>query len=182
MALISPDRHCILWLMKYLNDDDIYINTLKIPKDYGRNDALKFLNFSKRQNAKIGMENNLMVQHLDSGEIIGGIGSWIKYGISAHKDEIGYWLGKPHRNKGYTTLVVKTYCHYLFERRPALQRIEAGVFLHNIASQKVLSKSGFSYEGIMRNEALKDGKLHDTAWYSILRKDFYEKQSRYTEQ
>ncbi|MBK8846833.1 MAG: GNAT family N-acetyltransferase [Bacteroidetes bacterium] len=178
LALVSPDRHSISWLVKYLNDGDIYTNTLKIPKDYGRNDALKFFNFCKRQHSKIGMENNLMVLHQPSGEIIGGIGSWLKYGIDAHKDEIGYWLAKPYRNKGYTTVVVKNYCHYLFEKRPSLERIEAGIFLHNIASQKVLSKCGFSYEGIMRNEALKDGMLHDTAWYSLLRQDFYEKQNR----
>jgi len=48
-------------------------------------------------------------------------------------------------------------------------RIEAGIFPDNIASEKVLLKAGFEYEGIMRKEVQKGKELRDTKWFSLIR-------------
>jgi len=42
----------------------------------------------------------------------------------------------------------------------------------NIASSKVLEKSGFSLEGRMRQERYRYGKWHDMLKYGLLRPEF----------
>lgn len=83
----------------------------------------------------------------------------LKYGILSYRDEIGYWLATPHCDKGIMTRVVKNICHLGFEVIN-LVRIEAVEFESNLPSCKVLEKSGFSYEGLLKKYVLKDSKYH----------------------
>ena len=48
-------------------------------------------------------------------------------------------------------------------------RIYAEPFSNNIGSRKVLEKAGFQLEGIMKNNAIKNGKVQDMAMYSYTR-------------
>ena len=43
------------------------------------------------------------------------------------------------------------------------------LFSNNIGSRKVLEKAGFQLEGIMKNNAIKNGKVQDMAMYSYTR-------------
>ncbi len=81
-----------------------------------------------------------------------------KYGIHSHKDEIGYWLGKPFWNKGIMTDVIKKICSIGFNNFNLI-RIEATVFTYNIPSKKVLEKAGFMPEGTLRKFYKKDQKF-----------------------
>ncbi|WP_287047927.1 GNAT family protein, partial [Treponema sp.] len=47
-------------------------------------------------------------------------------------------------------------------------RIYAEPFAYNIASCRALEKAGFQYEGTLRNNAVKNGKVIDMKMYSIL--------------
>ncbi len=93
--------------------------------------------------------------------LIGGIGAFMKTGLDGHLDEIGYWLAEPFRGQGIMTEVVRRYTQWLFDSRPALVRIEAGVFAHNPASAKVLEKAGFAREGYARQLHVKNGVYID---------------------
>jgi RimJ/RimL family protein N-acetyltransferase len=44
-------------------------------------------------------------------------------------------------------------------------RIYSGVFDYNIASQRVMQKSGFQLEGIFKNSVYKNGKIHNEYRY-----------------
>ena len=146
-------------LVKYLNDLTVYENMLVIPYPYTLAHAEWFINkvIEDEQNEDLAIRYN--------GELIGIIG--FKYpDINAHKDEIGYWLAAPFRNKGIMTLAVKAFCADAF-KRSGLQRIEAIPFHFNESSPKVLEKAGFKFEGILRNYFKKDGNVFDGKLYSL---------------
>ena len=68
------------------------------------------------------------------------------------------------------TDAIKQICEYVFENNDIL-RIYAEPFAHNIGSCRVLEKAGFQYEGTLRNNAVKNGKVIDMKMYSLLREE-----------
>ncbi len=80
---------------------------------------------------------------------------------------IGYALDKKHNGKGYTTEAVKLLVAYAFNELK-LHRIEAGVMPHNIASIKVLEKSGFHKEGIAKKNVKINGRWEDHQVLAII--------------
>lgn len=152
-------------LIKYINDKDIYNNTLKIPYPYTEQNADEWIDCVEYLKIETGVLKHWAIKN--NYELIGGIGFHNKYGTNSHKDEIGYWLAKPFRNKGIMTGVIKNICSLGFNDFKLL-RIEATVFSSNISSQKVLGKAGFIKEGLLKNFYLKDEKLINAYVYSLL--------------
>ena len=66
------------------------------------------------------------------------------------------------------TETVKQICDYVFENSDII-RVFAEPFAYNIASCKVLEKAGFQYEGILRSNAVKNGKIIDMKMYSLVK-------------
>lgn len=154
-------------LQQNINNYEIYKNTLNIPYPYTTQDAEFWFNQTNKLNKKYGVNTNWVIRNKE-GELIGGIGNMLKYGVDAHKDEIGYWLAKPYWGKGIMTEVVKKYVTYLF-KTTSIIRIEATIFARNKASEQVLLKSGFGLEGNLRKSYLKDGEYLDGKLYTIIR-------------
>lgn len=66
------------------------------------------------------------------------------------------------------TEAVKQICEYVFCKSDIL-RIYAESFAYNAASCRVLEKAGFQYEGTLRSNAVKNGKVIDMKMYSLLK-------------
>ena len=49
--------------------------------------------------------------------------------------------------------------------------------VENAASRRVLDKLGFEFEGIARQEIMKDGVYYDVAHYGLLSEDFEKKET-----
>lgn len=145
------------FLVKYLNDIDIYKNTLKIPHPYTETDAEWWINFVE-QDKKIFKRLNHFAIRNKNKDVIGGIGFHLKYGLNSLKDEIGYWLAKPYWNKGIMTEVVKKLIDLAFNVYN-LKRLEAVIFIFNDASGRVLEKAGFHFEGVIKDFIEKDDQL-----------------------
>jgi [ribosomal protein S5]-alanine N-acetyltransferase len=98
------------------------------------------------------------------GEYVGGIGihrvEW-----KDEKSEIGYWIGKPFWGRGIATEALKQFIKFL-DRKYDFKRISALVFSYNLASQRVLKKAGFKFEGLLRKNAKKNGRFCDDKLYS----------------
>ena len=101
---------------------------------------------------------------------VGGIGIVLQKDVERIGAEIGYWLGENYWNKGILTEAVKQMVTYAFTYFP-LHKIYAPVFDFNIASQKVLQKAGFEREAILKQAAIKNGKIIDLQYYSIIKND-----------
>jgi RimJ/RimL family protein N-acetyltransferase len=66
------------------------------------------------------------------------------------------------------TSAVKQACEYVFAYSDIL-RIFAEPFSYNIASCRVLEKAGFQFEGLLRKNAFKNGKIVDMKMYALVR-------------
>jgi len=63
------------------------------------------------------------------------------------------------------TEAVTAVIDFCYENFP-LRRISAEVFANNPASARVLEKAGFTFEGCLKNNVLKDGELLDSLLYA----------------
>jgi ribosomal-protein-alanine N-acetyltransferase len=88
-------------------------------------------------------------------------------GIGAHRGTLGYWLAEDYRGRGIATRAVLAAVAYAFDAL-GLMRVEATTFLHNLASQRVLEKCGFTREGILAGYHCKNGRLVDVVMFAIV--------------
>lgn len=87
-------------------------------------------------------------------------------GCFSHKAELGFVLSKMFWGKGLTTIAVKEALRTGFNDLK-INRIEAFVDPDNIASQKVLIKSGMNCEGYLKDYMLFKGVVRDRYIYSV---------------
>jgi [ribosomal protein S5]-alanine N-acetyltransferase len=152
-------------LIQYLNDLTVFNNTLVIPYPYTDESADFFLNLCRNLEAKHGFVVNFAIRERATGKLIGGCGRFVK---DTYKDEIGYWLGAPFRNRGVMSAVITALCDHLFDTTD-LVRIEAGVFVENDASARALEKADFQCEGILRKYVVKNEEAKDVFMYSRIK-------------
>jgi [ribosomal protein S5]-alanine N-acetyltransferase len=150
-------------LIYHINDLEVAKNTLTIPHPYTEKNADFYFNLVKELDEKHEKPTTFAIRY--DGKLIGGIGRLVSYGLDAHKDEFGYYLGKDFRNRGIMTQVVVAFCDFLHQKH-GLIRIEAGVFLTNPASMSVLRKAGFEEEGIQRKYHKKGDEYKDVLLFS----------------
>lgn len=99
---------------------------------------------------------------------VGSIGVFRCDNIHFRTAEMGYYIGEPYWGKGLGTCAVKQACSYVFEHTDII-RIFAEPFAYNMASCRILEKAGFQFEGLLRNNAFKIGKVVDMKMYSLIR-------------
>ena len=107
----------------------------------------------------------------ESGRVIGTIG-FIWYSAENSSAEIGYSLSADHWNRGYATQALQAVSAEAFRSLP-LNRLEAQHDVRNPASGRVMQKSGFRKEGILRSRVFNKGEYVDVALYSLLKSDFH---------
>ena len=105
--------------------------------------------------------------------VIGSIGIFRQGNIHRQTAELGYYIAEEYWGKGIMTEAVKQICEYVFANSDII-RIYAEPFAYNIASCRVLEKVGFQYEGTLRSNAVKNGKVIDMEMYSLLKAEIKE--------
>ena len=105
--------------------------------------------------------------------VIGSIGIFRQGNIHRQTAELGYYIAEEYWSKGIMTEAVKQICEYVFAKSDII-RIYAEPFAYNIASCRVLEKVGFQYEGTLRSNAVKNGKVIDMEMYSLLKAEIKE--------
>jgi RimJ/RimL family protein N-acetyltransferase len=87
--------------------------------------------------------------------------------------ELGYGLIPNERGKGYCSEAVGLVVDYLFLSKDVV-RIQAQTDVRNVASQKILEKTGFKKEGTIRKDEFIRGEWRDRYLFSILREEWKE--------
>lgn len=153
--------------VEHLQEKEIYDRTLRIPYPYTNADYREWLKIVERTTQQQGRRVTWAIRNAD-GLLIGGTGfDGFQLGKS-HRAEIGYWLAKPYWGRGIMTAVVRGVCEFAFSEF-GLEKITTHVFDSNIASARVLEKSGFVQEGFLRRHYLKDGQFFDAKLYGLLK-------------
>ena len=99
---------------------------------------------------------------------IGSIGVFRQENIHRQTAEMGYYIAEEYWGRGIMTEVVRQTCAYVFARSD-ISRIYAEPFAYNTASCRVLEKAGFQYEGTLRSNAVKNGRVTDMKMYALLK-------------
>ena len=105
------------------------------------------------------------------GKVVGSIGAFRQQNIHSQTAEMGYYVAEPYWGKGVGTEAVRQTCKYVFEHTNIL-RIFAEPFSFNKGSRRILEKNGFVFEGILRQNAVKNGRVIDMTMYSLLKEEF----------
>ena len=105
--------------------------------------------------------------------VIGSIGIFRQGNIHRQTAELGYYIAEEYWGKGIMAEAVKQICEYVFGNSDII-RIYAEPFAYNIASCRVLEKVGFQYEGTLRSNAVKNGRVIDMEMYSLLKAEIKE--------
>jgi RimJ/RimL family protein N-acetyltransferase len=103
-------------------------------------------------------------------KVAGSIGAFRQANIHRRSAEMGYYIGEDYWGKGICTEAVRLACQHVFENSDII-RIYAEPFAYNSASCRVLEKAGFQFEGTLRSNAVKNGKIIDMRMYSIIKPD-----------
>lgn len=79
---------------------------------------------------------------------------------------VGYFLDWREHNQGYATEALLAVVDWLF-RCTDVERIEAGVTLHNVPSYRILEKAGFVREKIVEGNWEWYDQVYDSAYYYL---------------
>jgi RimJ/RimL family protein N-acetyltransferase len=85
---------------------------------------------------------------------------------------VGYWLGREHRGQSLMTEALQTLAEYALDPQGLdLQRLHWEAFTGNYASALVARRSGFHFEGTLRQSTVHRLRRVDTWHASLLRDD-----------
>ena len=106
----------------------------------------------------------------DDNAMVGGLTiANIRRGV-AQAGSVGYWVGAPFARKGYMTAAVRALIPYSFSAL-RLHRLEAACIPDNVASIRLLEKTGFKREGYARGYLCINGIWQDHLLYACLKDD-----------
>jgi len=147
-------------LAKHANNRKVWLGLRDLfPHPYTSDDAHKFL--QKAMDAEPVTNFCIEVE----GPATGVIDIYLGQDVHRHTATLGYWLGEDFWGRGIMTEAAAAFTDFCFENFP-LRRISAEVFANNPASARVLEKAGFVFEGCLKNNVIKDGKLLDSLLYA----------------
>ena len=89
----------------------------------------------------------------------------------AETGTLGYWIGRPFAGRGHTTAAVRGVVGFACDR-VKLHRLEAACLPTNLASRRVLEKSGFRNEGRARAYLKINGEWADHLLFGLVEDEF----------
>jgi len=109
----------------------------------------------------------LFVYLRGTGDLVGAMTlSNIRRGVS-ETATLGYWIGQRFSGQGLATDAASAICRFAFETLH-LHRVEAACVPSNLASRRVLEKSGFRLEGQARAYLKINGAWADHLLFGLL--------------
>jgi len=117
---------------------------------------------SVRTMAETGKSLTYAIELKKEAHLIGSIGL---HEIIDSQAELGYWVGEPYWSKGYCTEATIALIKFAFESL-ALKSITAEYLTSNVASGKVMKKSGMYHVATTRKEC-RPGEVDSVDLYQI---------------
>ena len=137
----------------YTNKEEVKELLEKYISSYKRPDYYRWAIVEKKSNTCIGQVAIFLVDDKN------------------HFCEIEYALGRAFHRKGYATEAVKAVLNLSF-CKVNFHKVQVSHMDGNIASQGVIKKCGFTYEGTLRDFFFIDGKYVNRLYYSILKDEY----------
>jgi RimJ/RimL family protein N-acetyltransferase len=165
LVLRAPHEDDIDALAHLANNANVATMVSRMPHPYTVNDAADFVRRTKA--GGIG-KCVYAITKADNGAFLGCCG------IEPTEDpatvEIGYWLGEPHWNRGYTTEAAHALIDMVFRTRETVEQIDARCRVTNVASRRVIHKCGFQFQGSGLAASLALGSNVPVEWFRLDRR------------
>lgn len=153
-------------LAKALNNKSIHNNLRDgLPFPYTVKDATAYI--EEMQSADPEKTYAFAITY--QGKVIGSIGIFRKENVHSRTAEVGYYISEDFWGKGLGTSALKKACKYVFDNTDII-RIFGDPYARNLASCRILEKSGFIYEGTLHANAYKNGKVEDMRMYALIKR------------
>lgn len=137
-----------------------------LPYPYTEQDGVEFISAMLSANEEETFAFAITVDD----RVVGSIGVFRQGNIHRQTAELGYYIAEAYWGRGIMTDAVRQICAHVFDKSDII-RIYAEPFAYNIASCRVLEKAGFQYEGTLRSNAVKQGRVIDMKMYSLLKEE-----------
>jgi ribosomal-protein-alanine N-acetyltransferase len=112
----------------------------------------------------------LFIFSTGGGALVGGLTLCnVRRGVT-QACTLGYWIGAPYARQGYMTAAVRAVIPFVFGSLE-LHRLEAACLPSNMASIKLLERTGFTHEGLARRYLRINGVWQDHLLYALLDSD-----------
>jgi [ribosomal protein S5]-alanine N-acetyltransferase len=140
----------------------------RIPHPYTLDDAATYIDLMHLE-AQSGSNYAYAVTRRQDGILMGTA----EIGVEQHhqRGALGYWMGAPYRQQGYTREAVSRLIQLGFGELD-LHRVYAYCLRENAASAQVLERCGLKREGILHDHIFHQGRFHDEVYYALLRTDY----------
>ena len=123
-----------------------------------------------REGAGSDTSYSFFIESKENRALIGGVTlDAIRRGTT-QRAVLGYWLVKAATGRGYMTEAVKATLRFAFDELK-LHRVEAASIPENVASVRVLERTGFEREGYMRAYIRIDGAWQDHLLFATINPD-----------
>lgn len=173
LILRQPIAADIPEIITIANDPEVSSGTLNMPYPYLEKNGVSWVNMAYQ-----GFDNGdrfvFAIVLKGTRKFIGGTG--FTFNSRFNRAELGYWVGKPYWNKGYTTEALAAIIRFGFKELK-LNKFLATYFPHNPSSGKVMEKCGMIKEGELKQHVKKGDQYLDLIQYRLTREEF-EKLSR----
>jgi RimJ/RimL family protein N-acetyltransferase len=148
--------------------------TLNVPSPYSEADALDWIAMAE-DGRKNGTRDIYAIHDLHTAGLMGGIEVYLngQYGYA----ELGYWMGKPYRRRGFTRDAVRAVIGGMFDYTGVV-RIQATHKVGNDASGRVLLANGMRKEVVLEGYAVKGDRVHSVVQYRLLRREWEAGQAK----
>lgn len=156
-------------IYEVVKQKEIADTTAMIPHPYPRENVKYWINYLQKSFEQ-GTAYEFAVFLKEDGRYIGNCG-FVAISQQHKTAEIGYFIDVAQWGNGYATEACKSLITYGFQDLQ-LNRISARCMRRNIASKKVLKRSGMVWEGCHRQEFIKNGAYEDIDYFAILAKDY----------
>ncbi|THH41880.1 GNAT family N-acetyltransferase [Neolewinella litorea] len=155
-------------VIRLANDPLIAEFTVSVPYPYSEADLVGWLH-AVDAGWNDGTALVFAIRDRASEQLMGATGIHLhpRYGYA----ELGFWMGRPFRGKGYVREAVAAVIDYGFEHLP-IQRVHANHRVDNEASGRVLQASGLIREARLEQFLQKEGQAWDVIQYRILRREW----------
>ncbi|MGD9275646.1 MAG: GNAT family protein [Candidatus Pacearchaeota archaeon] len=158
-------------LIKNINNLKVSKNLFVVPYPYTKKDAKWWINHcnGKKKNKE---SYNFVIELKSEKKLIGGIGL-DKLDKFQGTTELGYWLGEKYWKQKIMTEAVKEILDFAFDKLK-LRRVDVHAYTENKASNALIKKMGFTFEGRGRKamRAKSTGKIHDANIYGLLKSEW----------
>jgi ribosomal-protein-alanine N-acetyltransferase len=161
------DRHAYVL---HLGDGEIAALIPTIPQPYDLTLADSWIQHRMAFVERAGVEISFAIRDV-TGSLVGSVGvDDLEVGV-ARDGELGYWLARGIRGRGLATRAVIAFVAHAFSAL-RLERVTAHTLHFNMASVRVLQKTGFKPLGGEPKKTRAATGLHDTLAFELRRSEW----------